>query len=219
MWVVCVRRKKDRTMAKFVDAVCADPKVMFFGILDSSSEDARNWLIEPVHMRLLSDEDGDGYYIMKALNVLPDAITRECYIDMSLPERISDYAFFLESGSLRYGYHNEFLGEIIPASALDCFGVYNLFYSKTKPEVGIDVLKEGLVIAKRKACIAEDLGYIFRDEQRFQEAAEMFRVAIEEGPSSYFVYRELAGAYAELGDSMNKEKYSAMFKRAEAGQG
>jgi len=44
----------------------------------------------------------------------------------------------------------------------------------------------------------------------------MFRIAVEEGPSSCFIYGELAGAYAELGDAENEQKYSAMFKQAEA---
>jgi uncharacterized protein HemY len=79
----------------------------------------------------------------------------------------------------------------------------------------IDILKRGLAIAKRKHYIAEDLGYIFRDERRFREAAEMFKIAVDEGPSSYFIYGELAGAYAQLGDTANKKKYSELFKRAE----
>src|SRR5438093_9550822 len=94
-----------------------------------------------------------------------------------------------------------------------------MYYSRKRPEVGIDILRRGLAIARRKHYIAEDLGYIFRDERRFAEAAEMFRISVEEGPSSYFIYGELAGAYAELGDAVNRQKYFAMFKRAEAGQG
>jgi tetratricopeptide (TPR) repeat protein len=154
---------------------------------------------------------------MKALNLLPDDTIRDCYMDINLPERISDHAFFVEDGALRFGYHHEFPGQVLPAAALDCSGVYDLFYAKQRPELGIDILKRGLAIAKRKRYIAEDLGYIFRDERRFREAAEMFKIAVEEGPSSYFIYGELAAAYAELGDEANQKKYSAMFKRAETG--
>jgi hypothetical protein len=45
----------------------------------------------------------------------------------------------------------------------------------------------------------------------------MFKIAVDEGPSSYFIYAELAGAYAELGDSANEKKYNAMFKRGGGG--
>ncbi len=202
-------------MAKFVDAISANVHVKFFRVLDSGAEHPRDWQLEPLQTELLSDTEADGYHVMKALNILPDATIHNCYIDMNLPERISDYAFILETGSLRYGLHHEFPGEIIPAVALDCFGVYELFYSKNRPQIGIDILKQGLAIARRKGYIAEDLGYILRDERRFREAAEMFKVAVEEEPSSYFIYGELAGAYAELGDSANEKKYSAMFKLAE----
>jgi hypothetical protein len=206
-------------MARFIAAITANLQVKFFRVLDSGAGHPRNWQLEPLQTDLLSDTEADGYHVMKALNVLPDGMIHECYIDMNLPERISDYAFFVEDGSLRFGYHHEFPGEILPAVALDCFGLYELFYSKARPQLGIDILKRGLAIAKRKHYIAEDLGYIFRDERRFREAAEMFKIAVEEGPSSYFIYGELAGAYAELGDSANEKKYSAMFKRAEAGGG
>lgn len=205
-------------MPKFVDAVTGNPDSKFFLVLDSDSEHPRNWDLQPLQTDLLSDKESDGLHVMKALQVLPDGTIRDCYMDMNLPERISDYAFFLEGDSLRFGYHHEFAGEIIPATALDCFGLYELFYSRRRPEVGIEILKRGLSIAKRKHYIAEDLGYILRDERRFQEAAEMFKIAVEEGPASYFIYGELAAAYADLGDADNETKYRAMFKEAEAQQ-
>lgn len=152
---------------------------------------------------------------MKAFNVQPDGTFLDCYMDVNLPERISDYAFFVHGDSVRFGYHHEFPGQVIPAVAIDCFGVYELFYCRWAPEIGIKVLKQGLAIANRKRCIAQDLGYIFRDERRFQEAAQMFKLAVEEGPSSYFIYGELAVAYAKLGDIENEKRYFAMFKRAE----
>jgi len=202
-------------MAKFVQAVTDNPDVKFFRVLDSEDHPG-DWELKPCQTGLLSETDSEGLHVMKALNVLPDGTIRECYMDMNLPERISDLAFFAEKGSLRYGYHRQFPGEIIPAVALDCFGVYELYYSRRSPEVGIDILRRGLAIAKRKHFIAEDLGYILRDEGRFREAAEMFRIAADEGPSSYFIYGELAGAYAELGDTENERRYLAIFKRAEA---
>lgn len=199
----------------FLDAMSAYPNTKFFRVADSRVEHPAEWELEPLETDLLSDTDSFGLHVMKALNLLPDESIRECYMDINLPERISDYAFVVEGSTLRFGYHQEFPGEILPAFALDCFGLYELFYLKRKPQLGIDILKRGLAIAKRKHYIAEDLGYIFRDERRFGEAVEMFKIAAEEGASSYFIYGALAEAYAELGDSANEKKYSAMFKRAE----
>jgi len=203
---------------KFVHAVTSHPEIKFFHVLDAESDDNPwDWRLEPLHVDVLSEVDLDDIYvIMKALHVLPDGEIHDCYIDMSLPERISDYAFFVEKESLRFGHHHEFSGEIIAGAALDCFGIYELFYSRRKPEVGIEILRRGLAVAQRKRCIAEDLGYILRDERRFQEAAEMFKIAVEEGPSSCFIYAELAGVYAELGDVENELRYSAMYAEAEA---
>src|SRR5258708_19541219 len=91
-------------------------------------------------------------------------------------------------------------------------GVYELFYSKKRPEVGIEVLQGGLRSSAKKAAIAEDLGYILRDERRFQEAAEAFEIAVEEGPSSYFIYGELAGCYGETGNKELADKYRKLFE-------
>src|SRR5207249_7588235 len=112
-----------------------------------------------------------------------------------------------------------FVGQILAGMDFACVTVYEIFYFFFKQKTAYEILKRGLSIAKRKHYIAEDLGYIFRDERRFREAAEMFKIAVEEGPSSYFIYGELAAAYAELGDAENESKYFAMFKRAEAARG
>ena len=41
----------------------------------------------------------------------------------------------------------------------------------------------------------------------------MFKIAVEEGPSSYFIYGELAATYGELGDVENEKKHIELFKR------
>src|SRR5205085_11783608 len=117
----------------FLDAVSAHPGIKFFRVIDSSAEHPAQWELQPLETDLLSDADSNGLHVMKALNLLPDESIRECYMDMNLPERISGYVFFIENGSLRFGYHHEFPGEILPAFALDCFGVYELFFSEKRP--------------------------------------------------------------------------------------
>ena len=204
-------------MARFLEAIGANPGVKFFRVRHSDVDSPRDWELEPLATQLLSDRESDGLHVMKAVNVLPKGAIRECYIDMNLPERIVDYVYFPGKRSLRFGYPREFPGEILPAVALDCFGVYDIFYSRKCPEIGIQILKSGLEIARRKRYIAEDLGYIFRDERRFREATEMFKLAIKGGPSSFFIYSELAGAYAEIGDTENQRKYAKMFERAVKG--
>jgi hypothetical protein len=203
-------------MANFLDAVVANPEVKFFCVLDSESEDPREWVLKPLRAELLSSAESHGHHVIKSLQVLPDGTVRKCYMNMSLPERISDYAFFVEERLLCFGHHHQFPGKIIPADAIDCFGVYEQFYVKSQPQLGIEILKRGLTASRRKVYIAQDLGYIFRVERRYEEAIEMFKVAIDEGPSSSFIYAEVAAAYGDLGDAENETNYRLMYKQAAA---
>ena len=129
----------------------------------------------------------------------------------SLPERINDYAYFLHGHEIEFRYTHECDGDVICAVPIDCFGVYELFYSRIAPDLGIDVLHKGLALSQNKQHIAQDLGYILRDERRFAEAAKAFQLAVDVGPSSYFIYGELASCYDEIGDAANARKYFDLF--------
>ncbi len=101
---------------------------------------------------------------------------------------------------------------IIPAVASDCFGDYELFYAKENPQIGIDVLREGLSKAAKKYIVAEDLGYILRDENRFEESIEAFKISKQIGPSSAYIYLELSRLYRAIGQPNNELKYKQKFK-------
>ncbi len=88
-----------------------------------------------------------------------------------------------------------------------------MFYATGAPQIGIDVLKRGLAQCSRKQFIAQDLGYILRDEKRYREAADMFELVVAEEVPSYFTYGELAQLYAHLGDGEKHAKYSALYAR------
>src|SRR5258707_992843 len=83
-------REERSVMPRFLDAVNANPNTKFFRVVDSSADHPSDWELEPLKTDLLSDTDSDGLHVMKALNLLPDGSIRECYMDMNLPERISD---------------------------------------------------------------------------------------------------------------------------------
>lgn len=192
------------------EAIETHPEVRILRVLSSDSEQKSEWDVEIADAPVLSQED--GFFILKAKHILPDGTMRDCYIDVSMPERITDYAYQIQGGSLEVRYHHEFEGEVVCAVPISSFGVYDLFYSKTKPEVGIEVLQGGLRSSAEKAAIAEDLGYILRDERRFGEAAEAFELAVQQGASSYFIYGELAGCYDETGNKELAAKYRKLFK-------
>ncbi|MHC4476322.1 MAG: tetratricopeptide repeat protein [Planctomycetota bacterium] len=195
---------------RLIEALTEHPTVRIFAVLDSDSEDKCDWRVEPICGDVLTESESNDFFIVQAKNVLPDETVNDCYIDIHLPERISDYAYFLRGNSLDVRYHHEFDGEIICAVPIDCFGVYELFYSRTAPHIGIDILEQGLAASPHRSFIAEDLGYILRDEGRFREAAEMFQISVDTEPSSYFIYGELAGCYDEIGEAEKARKYHDM---------
>jgi hypothetical protein len=215
----------------FVDAIKASPQSKAFQVLIPDADDAAQrdrffeqpaqWQLQPLDVAVLSDDgNGGGFYIAAALHVLPSGHLDACFLDVSFPERINDYAYFIRNDHLIHDYTFRFPGEVIPAIAFDCFGQYDMFYAKSAPEIGIDVLKRGLAVSKRKRFIAQDLGYILRDEKHWREAAEMFELVVaEEAPSysSYFMYYELAQLYEQLGDAERQAKYSVLCNRRSRG--
>lgn len=191
------------------------PNIPIFGRiegLESDCDDQDDLFLEPIESDVLRESEISWFFIVKAKHILPDRTIRDCYIDVCLPERISDYAYFVSEGEIKKGYHHEFDGDIICAVPIDCFGVYELFYSKILPDIGIEILKRGLAVSESKRYIAEDLGYILRDEERFAEAAEMFQISVDHEPSNYFIYGELAACYEEIGELDKAGRYRDLFQ-------
>jgi tetratricopeptide (TPR) repeat protein len=159
--------------------------------------------VVPLPWKTVKDRGSDGFFIVKARHVLRPGHWEECLLDLSMPERISDHAYFEDGPSLHRMYTYEAEGDVIPAVAIEAFGRYDQFYSRQDPEVGLEVLRSALPIAARKAPIAEDLGYILRDEGRLSEALSAFSLAISEGASSYFILLERADLYEAVGEHEN----------------
>ncbi len=196
---------------ELLKALSEYPVVQIFRVLNDDHENQSNWDVEPIHSKILIENE--GFFIIKAKNILLNKDIKDCYIDIVLPERISDYAYFFDGRSLKVDYHHEFEGDIICAVPIDCFGVYELFYSRIYPDIGINILKEGLPITQQKVYIAEDLGYILRDEGRFYESAEMFQISANESPSSYFIYGELENCYERIGNHEKAKYYKELFNK------
>lgn len=181
---------------------------------DSDEDNPANWEVEPIDAPVLLLSESSWFFIVRAKQVLPDGTINDCYIDLMLPERVCDYVYFLIDGNLSQCYYHEAEGEVICAVPVDSYGDYELFYSKTAPDCGIEILKKGLEHADQKACIAETLGYILRDENRMPEAAEMFQISANEGPTSEFIYSELSACYQAIGKPDLARKYEATFRNS-----
>ena len=149
----------------------------------------------------------DGYFILEATMVHGTGAIGKAYLDVSLPERIIDSHFLQLDGEVTRG-GGTLLGDaqIIPAVAIEKFGVYDQYYVKGHAEIGLRVLRQGLDAAKLKWPIALDMAYILRDEKRFSEAIEAFTLAIQTGGGkSYFVYMERAKLLDKIGDAAAAE--------------
>jgi tetratricopeptide (TPR) repeat protein len=196
---------------KLTQALVKFPEVRIFRVEDTDDDDQTKWEVEPIDSPVLLE--AESLFIVKAKHILLDGTIQDCYMDVYLPERINDYTYYLDKGSLKAIISYEVEGDVICAVPIDCFGVYELFYSKINPDLGIGILKEGLAVSEQKHYIAEDLGYILRDEGRYREAAEMFQIAVDEEPSSYFICGELAACYQVIGETEKAKKYQEIFDR------
>ncbi len=190
-----------------------DSQTKAFVVTDQDDENELNWIIEPTEFELLPEEE--NLYFVKAYRIFPDHIA-DCYLGIVTPERIAEIVVIKTSDEqieIENIYDARY--SVIPAVASECFGNYELFYSKENPKVGIDVLRYGLTKAKNKNIVAEDLGYILRDEGCFTDAVEAFKISEANGSSSHYIYLELSNLYKQLGQMEDSLKYEEKFKEGE----
>ena len=181
-----------------------------FIVIEQDDDNELNWTVEPTDYELIPEEE--NYYFVKAYEVSQNGKT-DCYIGVMTPERIAEVVIKQNSNGqteIESIYDQE--KSIIPAIASDCFGDYELFYSKENPQLGIDISKSAITKATNKNVVAEDLGYILRDEGRVKEAIEAFKISEENGPSSEYTFWELAGLYEELGQIDKQTEYRQKYK-------
>ncbi|UOK42201.1 MULTISPECIES: tetratricopeptide repeat protein [Flavobacterium] len=190
--------------------IFSDKQTKVFIVTNQDDENELNWIIEPTDFELIPEEENT--YFVKAVEVSEKNITN-CYLGISTPERIAETVIkknIIGQTKAINIYDQE--KTIIPSIASECFGDYELFYAKENPQIGIEILRNGLDKAINKNVIAEDLAYILRDEGRIEEAIEIFKKSEEFGPSSEYIFLELSRLYEELGQSDKKIEYNQKFK-------
>jgi tetratricopeptide (TPR) repeat protein len=180
-----------------------------FSVLNNEDENPLLWTLEPTELEIIPEEE--GHFIVIAKQVYEDK-TEDCYLDVLTPERISTWVVKMNNGKIIFEDLYDQENSVIPAVPSDCFGIYESYYARENPQIGIDILKNGLTKSKSKAAIAEDLGFIFRDENRFEEAIEAFSISEQRTPSSEYIYDELAQLYRELGQKEKQEEYEKKFE-------
>ena len=181
-----------------------------FIVTEQDDDNELNWTIEATDFELIPEEE--NYYFVKAFEISENEKT-DCYIGIMTPERIAEIVIKQGSnGQTKVESIYDQVKSIIPSIASECFGDYELYYSKENSQIGIDILKSGLTIATNKNVVAEDLGYILRDEGRIEEAIEAFKISEENGPSSEYTFLELAGLYEQLRQLDKQTEYRQKYK-------
>ena len=183
---------------------CTDRKI--FEVVGSDlTGDFHDWNLVPLEGQTLARENtlsglADGYFVLEGLLVHADGRVEQAYTDVVLPERNIDSHFLLKNQEIVRGRGTLIPNaQVIPAVAIEKFGVYDQYYVKGHAEVGMKVLREGLAVAKSKGPIALDLAYILRDEKRYAESVEAFTLTINQGEGvDYFYYSERAKLLTKL---------------------
>ena len=172
--------------------------------VDSAGDEFQNWNLEPISTSTL--RESDGFFLVRGCIIRDVIETESCFIDLCMPERVSSYVYVVAETGVTRSYHYELNGaEVVSAVAVESFGDYELFYSRKQPNVGINVLRKGLAAAVNKAAIANDLGYLLRDENRFNESIEAFSITIQAGPPSEFTLIERAKLLDAVGKRTEAE--------------
>lgn len=190
--------------------IFTDKKTLVFTLFGETDDNELNCIIKPTRFELIPEEE--GYFFVKAYEVTPSGL-KDCYLEVITPERIAENVIKKDKKGqtvVESVYDQEF--SIIPAIASEVSGDYELYYAEEDPEAGLEILRKGLEKATNKNVVAEDLGYLLRDEERFEEAIEAFKISENHGPSSEYTYLELSDLYAELEDDENSQLYLQKFK-------
>jgi len=187
-----------------------DKSTKVFVVTNQESENELEWIIEPTSFELIPEEEQIYFVVAKLISPTK---TIECYIGIVTPERIADA--IIKQDEFGHTIIEDLAkqdGTVIPLVASECYGDYELYYSKENPQIGIDILKAGLNKAKNINVVAQDLGYVLRDENRIEEAIEAFKISEGFGPTSEYVYLELSRLYKELRLVDKQHEYEEKFK-------
>lgn len=183
---------------------------LFEVVDDDSEENPLDWKIRPRAEILIPDTE--AHCIVRAKMIDSNKTVRDAFIDISLPERIVDFIIYKTQNGMEFKQIYELTDiEVIPAIASECLGNYELYYSKNNPDIGIEILRTGLKLSKRPSVIAEDLGYILRDEKRYNEALDAFLISEENGVSNDYIYYEIMDLYINLNNKNKAVEYKNKF--------
>ena len=207
---------------KIID-IFSDNKTNIFLATNCKSRKILDWEIEPTELELIPDkifninEGGGDILLIKAKQIFKNKII-DCYasIFIARPLRRNNLDYFITidknekvKSSGKCNYEDEY--SIIPAIASNISSYKPLYYAKQNPEIGIQILKDGLSKASNKNSIYLDIGLILQKENRNDEALEFFLKCEEDKyPFPFLIISEL---YYLLGNEKKAIEYELKAKQ------
>ena len=180
-------------------------------IVNSDDEDPLNWSLLSIDENIIPNE---GHVLVRSQQILENE-ERTCWMNISLPEMISDFVFTIDAKNSKIMLNNyyEMADSVVPNKLSNSFCSYEFYYTKAKPEVGIEILKKEIENVIDKGLVCEYLGYIYRDEEENGKSIEWFLKGLDFGePSSEFIYKEISDLYHKIGELKLAEKYLRKFE-------
>lgn len=177
----------------FKNKNCYIFKVINFYDVDTIEE----WVVEKTDYHLVpeSNEDlWDAHFIVKAI-LSNNEYIEECYIDICIPERISEFVFRNKDNIFTIENAIENNLKAIPAVASEQYGDAELYYLKENPKLGIEILKKGKEISKNPSAIIDDLSFIYEELGKDKRKIKIIDVkdALNKFSESAILYTELEG--------------------------
>ncbi|KKN86664.1 hypothetical protein LCGC14_0266270 [marine sediment metagenome] len=162
----------EKPISTLINTIEANPECGIFEILNSDNDNPLEWEIKPTTLQLIPN--GQGHYLTKAYRIEKNGVYKFAYVDVNTPERIIDYVIYdLKKPSYSYVYDSINI-EVIPAVASDCFGSYEVYYSRNNPDLSIEVLEQGLKLSKGKKCYCPRFGIYFKRRRQTKRGIEIF---------------------------------------------
>lgn len=204
---------------KLFEALFREPHLAYQVEQDSFLADEENpdrWDLLPLSGRTLAEESVEGpfegLFIISAQIISGHSNPKSCYMDLVLPERISEHHFVIADGKVarRRGLRTK-EGTVIPAIGIEKRGVYTLYHAPEDPLAGIRVLQRGVEQAYQKGYLEWDLAYLLRDQKMYRESIDAFSQCLAEFRESEsglagYAYQERSRLYTLIGEKQKAEE-------------
>lgn len=173
-------------------------------------EDYQSWVGQSINLPTLSakacpGQPLEGTFVIKAVCCSEESGVVDCFMDVTLPERIAEHTYFDSGEIVRFRGLVTKVGKVVPGVAIELQGDYTLFKSSACPEVALTILRSGLERALNQYPIVHDLAYLYRDFGKIQESLDSFEQLLRSRPS-YLFEVERARLYEKSGQPAMAER-------------